>query len=115
MRTARRPALRAPPTATVATGIPAGIWTIDSSESRPSRCANGRGAPVAGRGGAGGGPAGRAPPPPPPTNDPLRPRAGRRPAVTHHVVRHPVRRDDVGLVVDAELFERRRRRLHHRP
>ena len=31
------PALRAPPTETVATGTPAGIWTIDRSESMPSR------------------------------------------------------------------------------
>jgi UDPglucose 6-dehydrogenase len=37
MRTASSPAFRAPPTATVATGMPAGICTIDSSESSPSR------------------------------------------------------------------------------
>src|ERR1700730_5719598 len=35
--TARRPALAAPdgPMATVATGTPFGIWTVDSSESKP--------------------------------------------------------------------------------
>ena len=38
MRTASSPALRALPTPTVATGMPSGICTIDSSESRPSRC-----------------------------------------------------------------------------
>ena len=32
---ASRPALVAPPIATVATGMPLGICTIDSSESRP--------------------------------------------------------------------------------
>ena len=37
IRTASSPALRAPPIDTVATGTPAGICTIDSSESIPSR------------------------------------------------------------------------------
>ena len=36
IRTASSPALRASPMPTVATGMPAGICTIDSSESRPS-------------------------------------------------------------------------------
>ena len=40
--------MRAPPTETVATGTPAGIWTIDSSESRPSRYFNGTGTPITG-------------------------------------------------------------------
>src|SRR5438034_748274 len=35
--------------ATVATGIPRGIWTIDSSESRPPRCCVGIGTPMIGR------------------------------------------------------------------
>ena len=50
MRTASSPALRALPTATVATGTPAGIWTIDSSESSPSRCSSGTGTPITGSG-----------------------------------------------------------------
>src|SRR3954447_11116600 len=50
MRTASSPALRAPATDTVATGTPAGIWTIDSSESSPSRCFNGTGTPMTGSG-----------------------------------------------------------------
>jgi len=50
MRTASRPALRAPPTATVATGTPAGICTIESSESRPSSCLRGTGTPITGSG-----------------------------------------------------------------
>ena len=48
MRTASRPALRAPPIDTVATGTPAGICTIDSSESRPSSLASGTGTPITG-------------------------------------------------------------------
>ena len=49
MRAARSPAFRAPPTDTVATGTPAGIWTIDRSESMPSRYARGTGTPMTGR------------------------------------------------------------------
>ena len=48
MRTASRPALRAPPIETVATGTPAGICTIDSSESIPSRYFSGTGTPITG-------------------------------------------------------------------
>src|SRR5882757_5559109 len=48
MRTASRPALRAPPIDTVATGTPAGICTIDSSESIPSRYFSGTGTPITG-------------------------------------------------------------------
>ena len=50
MRTASNPALRAPPIDTVATGTPAGICTIDSSESRPSSLASGTGTPITGSG-----------------------------------------------------------------
>src|SRR5699024_9102470 len=50
MRAASRPALRAPPTETVATGTPAGICTSDSSESIPSRCWSGTGTPITGKG-----------------------------------------------------------------
>ena len=50
MRTASSPALRALPTATVATGTPAGICTIDRSESSPSRCSRGTGTPITGNG-----------------------------------------------------------------
>lgn len=48
MRTASSPALRAPPTDTVATGTPAGICTMDSSESNPPRCASATGTPITG-------------------------------------------------------------------
>src|SRR5262245_23466148 len=50
MRTASKPALRALPTPTVATGTPLGIWTIDSSESMPSSTFNGIGTPMTGNG-----------------------------------------------------------------
>src|SRR5581483_7846263 len=50
IRAARSPALRALPMATVATGTPAGICTIDSSESIPSRYFSGTGTPITGSG-----------------------------------------------------------------
>ena len=40
--------MRAPPIDTVATGTPAGICTMDSNESSPSRCCNGTGTPITG-------------------------------------------------------------------
>ena len=39
-----------PPIDTVATGTPAGICTIESSESMPSRCFRGTGTPMTGSG-----------------------------------------------------------------
>ena len=50
IRTASSPALRAPPIDTVATGTPAGICTIESSESMPSRYFSGTGTPITGSG-----------------------------------------------------------------
>ena len=50
MAAASRAALSALPMATVATGMPRGIWTIESSESRPPRCLVGMGTPMTGRG-----------------------------------------------------------------
>ena len=50
MRTASSPAFRAPPIDTVATGTPAGIWTMESRESMPSRCFKGTGTPITGSG-----------------------------------------------------------------
>ena len=41
-------AFSALPIATVATGMPRGIWTIESSESRPPRCCVGIGTPMTG-------------------------------------------------------------------
>ena len=45
-----QPGVRALPTATVATGTPPGICTIDSSESSPSSWASGTGTPITGSG-----------------------------------------------------------------
>ena len=49
MRTASRPALRPPPIATVATGMPPGICTIEWSESTPERARLCTGTPITGR------------------------------------------------------------------
>src|SRR6185369_15980600 len=46
---ARRPAFSPPPIATVATGMPFGICTIDSKESSPRRFSVGIGTPITGR------------------------------------------------------------------
>ena len=46
---ASRPAFSAPPIATVATGMPGGICTVDSSESRPPRLPETTGTPMTGR------------------------------------------------------------------
>jgi hypothetical protein len=50
MRAASSPALRALPIPTVATGTPAGICTIDNSESMPSRWRSATGTPITGSG-----------------------------------------------------------------
>ena len=50
MRAASSPALRAPPIDTVATGTPAGTWTIESRESIPSRNFSGTRIPMTGSG-----------------------------------------------------------------
>src|SRR5207302_7529102 len=51
IRAASHAAFLAPasPIATVATGTPAGIWTIEYSESTPPRCSVGIGTPITGR------------------------------------------------------------------
>ena len=50
IRTASRAAFRAPLTATVATGMPLGIWTMARSESSPPRLARATGTPMTGSG-----------------------------------------------------------------
>ncbi len=74
MRTASRPAFRAAPTATVATGTPAGICTMDSSESSPSRCFSGTGTPMTGSGVTAASMPGRCAAPPAPAMITRRPR-----------------------------------------
>ena len=115
MRAARRPALRAPPTDTVATGTPAGIWTMESSESRPSRCLSGTGTPMTGSEVTEASMPGRCAAPPAPATRTRRPSLLGAAAVLDHLLRHPVRRDDVDLARHAELLEHDDRRLHDGP
>ncbi len=75
MRAASRPALRAPPIDTVATGTPAGICTMDSSESMPSRYFSGTGTPMTGSGVTDASMPGRCAAPPAPAMTTRRPRA----------------------------------------
>ena len=75
MRAASRPALRAPPTETVATGTPAGICTMESSESMPSRYFSGTGTPITGSGVTEASMPGRWAAPPAPAMITLRPRS----------------------------------------
>jgi hypothetical protein len=79
MRTASSPALRALPTPTVATGTPAGICTIESSESSPSRWRSATGTPTTGSGVTAASMPGRwaAPPAPAMITDRPRPAASR--------------------------------------
>ncbi len=122
--------------ATVATGTPRGIWTIDSSESSPSRAELRTGTPITGQRGHGrehpgqvGGAAGAG-------DDHAQAPVGRLAAVGDHVVRGPVGGHDPHLVGHAQLAEhvagaadhrqvavaahddadeRRARRGHHKP
>src|SRR5665647_1587742 len=73
--TAIRPALRAPPIETVATGTPAGICTIERSESSPSRRPSGTGTPTTGSVVTEASMPGRCAAPPAPAMMTLRPRA----------------------------------------
>ena len=80
MRTASRPALRALPIDTVATGTPAGICTIDSNESMPSRYFSATGTPITGSGVTAASMPGRCAAPPAPAMITWRPRScARRP------------------------------------
>ena len=67
--------MRAAPTPTVATGTPAGICTMDSSESIPSRCRNGTGTPTTGSGVTEASMPGRCAAPPAPATTTRRPRS----------------------------------------
>ena len=113
MRTASRPALRALPTPTVATGMPSGICTIDSSESRPSRCCSGTGTPITGSDVIDAVMPGRCAAPPAPAMITRRPRSRGGACVLVHHVGRAVRRHDPHLVRDAELGEHVDRALHH--
>ena len=113
MRTASRPALRAPLTAMVATGTPLGICTMDSRLSRPSRCARATGTPMTGRVVTEASIPGRWAAPPAPAISTRRPAGRRLLAEGDHVVRGPVGRDHPYLVRHAEALEHLDGPLHH--
>ena len=115
MRAASRPALRAPPIETVATGTPAGICTIDSSESMPSRYFSGTGTPMTGSGVTDASMPGQVRRSPGAGDEDAQPAPGGLLPVGDHLLGHPVGGDDVGLVGDAELLERLGRQLHDGP
>ena len=114
MRTASRPALRALSIATVATGTPAGICTIESSASSPFSFVIPTGTPITGSGVAEAIMPGKWAAPPAPAMMILQPAVVRCPRVLKHVGRRAVSRDDPHLVRDAELGQGIGRRLHHR-
>ena len=98
MRTASSPALRALPTPTVATGMPSGICTIDSSESSPSSCCSGTGTPITGSDVIDAVMPGRCAAPPAPAMITRRPRVGGAVRVLVHHVGRAVRGHDAHLV-----------------
>src|SRR6266542_2393607 len=75
IRTASSPAFRALPIDTVATGTPAGICTMESSESIPSRYFSGTGTPITGSGVTDASMPGRWAAPPAPAISTFRPRS----------------------------------------
>ena len=96
-------------------GRPAGICTMESSESMPSRYFSGTGTPITGSGVTEASMPGRWAAPPAPGDDRAQSASGGLLAVREHLVRHAVRGDDVGLVGDLELLQRLGRLLHDRP
>src|SRR5262249_16381916 len=108
IRTASSPALRALPMATVATGTPAGIWTMESRESSPPKAAVSTGTPITGSGVYAAGMPGRR------CGDQAEAALVRRTAIFGHVVGCAVRRDDAQLIRHAEALADLRRAAHRR-
>ena len=117
MAAAASPALVAPatPMANVATGMPAGICTIDSSESRPLSAFDCTGTPSTGSVVLEAVMPGRWAAPPAPAMMTSMPRACARRGVFEQQVGSAVRGDHAGLVGDAELVERFGRGAHRLP
>ena len=117
MAAAARPALVAPatPMANVATGMPAGICTMDSSESRPLSAFDCTGTPSTGSVVLEAVMPGRWAAPPAPAMITSMPRACARRCVFEQQVGRAVGGDDAGLVGDAELVERLGRGAHRLP
>ena len=104
---ANRPAFTAParPIATVATGTPRGICTIDSRESRPFRAALSTGTPMTGNIVFAATMPGKWAAPARTCDDHLEAPVGRRLCVLEHGVGGAMRGDDAHLVVNAEFVE----------
>ena len=88
---------------TVATGTPAGICTIDSSESMPSRYSSGTGTPITGSGVTAASMPGQVRGTAGARDDHAQPAVRGLPPVVDHLVGHAVRGDDVDLDRDVEL------------
>ena len=94
-----------PPIATVATGTPRGICTIDSSASRPLRLVVETGTPMTGSGVLAASMPGRCAAPPAPAISTFRPRAHGGAGVVGHGVGGAVGGEHAQLVGDAEALE----------
>ena len=107
--TGEQAALAAPasPIANVATGMPFGICTIDSSESSPRRYFDGTGTPSTGTVVFAASMPGRCAAPPAPAMMKRRPRGAGVLGIREHVVGHAVRRTTRVSYGDAERVELR--------
>ena len=94
---------------------PAGICTIDSSESRPCRCLVGIGTPSTGTGVRAASMPGRCAAPPAPAMMQRRPRVGGLAGEPIQQLRGPVGRHDPALVGHVEMGEPAGGRLHDDP
>ncbi len=99
----------------VPTGTPAGICTIDSSESMPFSAFDSTGTPNTGRWVFAAVMPGRCAAPPAPATITLSPRAAARRGVLEEQVRRAVRAHDLRLGGHAELVERLHRVTHRFP
>ena len=101
--------------ASVPTGMPAGIWTIDSSESSPFSVFDCTGTPSTGSEVFAAVMPGRCAAPPAPAMMTSRPRSRARAGVFEQQIRRAVRGDDADLERDAETLERIGRGLERLP
>ena len=105
IRAASSPALRAPSIATVATGTPLGICTIESRLSSPSSLLSDTGTPITGRRGDRGQHSGKVGSAARPRDDHCETAGRRLLAVGDHLDRRAMRRDHARLGRDPELGE----------
>ncbi len=116
MRAASTAAFFALSTPTVATGTPGGIWTIESSASRPSSTDidERSGTPITGSSVCAATTPGSAAARPAPQISTFKPRPAARLGVLGHRVRRAMRRANLELPGDAASVELVERRLHPR-